>query len=174
MDDATFARAQEAFGYCFETPHGSSYPAILDRFELTPFEDSVIEGAGGELRFLPVPVEHGDIKSLGFRFNNIAYLPDVSDILETSKPGFSDLDMLILDCLRRTPHPSHFSLADALAWIEHLTPQKAILTNLHNDLDYKILSAELPETIEPAYDGMLLSVEDTGTGKESALTTDGW
>ena len=114
----------------------------------------MIDGAGGPIRFMPLEVEHGEIKSLGLRFGGIAYLPDVSDILEKSHEGFSDLDVFIVDALRRTPHPSHFSLDDALAWIDYLKPRKAILTNLHNDLDYGTLCGELPAHVVPAYDGM--------------------
>lgn len=157
MDNATYRRAHAAFGYCFETPHGSSYPPILDRQVLAAGKEFVIEGAGGPIRFLPIEVEHGDIKSLGFRFAGIAYLPDVSDILEDAKLGFSKLDVFILDSLRRTSHPSHFSLADALAWIDHLKPKNAILTNMHNDMDYASLCQELPEHVVPAYDGMQIS-----------------
>lgn len=158
MDEPTFDRAISAFKYCFETPHGSSYPPILDRHELQAEKECVIEGAGGPISFLPVEVVHGEIKSLGFRFADIAYLPDVSDILESSRAGFSELDVLIVDALRRTPHPSHFSLDDALAWIAHLTPKRAILTNMHNDMDYGTLCKELPEGIVPAYDGMRFSI----------------
>lgn len=158
MDSATYKRAHSAFGYCFETPHGSSYPPILDRQELLEGVDCVIDGAGGPISFLPIEVQHGEIKALGFRFYGVAYLPDVSDIMEEAKDYFSELDTFILDSLRRTPHPSHFSLADALAWIEHLKPRNAILTNLHNDMDYGTLATELPDHIVPAYDGMKLTV----------------
>ena len=174
MDEATSARALTAFSYCFETPAGSNYPPILERRDLRPDTPVTIEGNGGPITLDPFEVVHGEINALGFRIGDTAYIPDVSDIPENSLNQLKHLDLLILDCLRRRPHPSHFCLADALSWTSRIAPKRTIFTNLHNDLDYKVLSAELPETIEPAYDGMLLSVEDTGTGKESALTTDGW
>jgi phosphoribosyl 1,2-cyclic phosphate phosphodiesterase len=65
-----------------------------------------------------------------------------------------------LDALRYRPHPSHFSVADALGWIERLKPQRAILTNLHTDLDYEKLRRELPPQVEPAFDGMSIEVQD--------------
>ena len=63
----------------------------------------------------------------------------------------------MVDALRYRPHPSHFSLADALVWIERLKPRRAILTNLHADLDYEVLRQELPPQVEPGFDGMTLS-----------------
>ena len=73
----------------------------------------------------------------------------------------ADLDVWIVDALRYRQHPSHFSLADALRWIERVEPRHAILTNLHADLDYETLRKELPPHIEPAYDGMTFSVAET-------------
>ena len=68
--------------------------------------------------------------------------------------------MWILDALRYTPHPSHFSVSGALTWIEKLKPKRAVLTHMHVDLDYATLAGELPPGVEPAYDGMVLSVAD--------------
>ncbi|WP_417709310.1 MBL fold metallo-hydrolase [Roseibium aggregatum] len=174
MDDATAARALTAFSYCFETPPGSNYPPILERHDLQSGTPVTINGDGGAITFEPFEVVHGEINALGFRIGDTAYIPDVSDIPENSLNQLKDLDILILDCLRRRPHPSHFCLADALTWTRKIAPARAVFTNLHNDLDYHILSAELPETIEPAYDGMILTAEIAGTGKETVLSTDGW
>ncbi|MEP0236198.1 MBL fold metallo-hydrolase [Roseibium sp.] len=157
MDEATNRRAQSAFGYCFSTPAGSSYPPILERIPLVDQKTVTIDGEGGPIDFLPVEVEHGDIKSLGFRFENIAYLPDVSDIPEGARGSFEDLDVWILDCLRSDPHPSHFNLDEALAWAARLKPRQTILTDLHNDLDYEQLLSKLPKSVVPAYDGMVLT-----------------
>jgi len=154
MDRATYDRAASAFGYCFASPPGSSYPPILDFHGLDAGTPVTIDGAGGAITALPIEVEHGDIQALGFRFGDIAYLPDVSDIPEAVVSHFARLDTLILDALRHRPHPSHFCLADALSWIERLAPRQAILTNMHNDMDYATLLAELPDTIVPAFDGM--------------------
>ncbi len=90
----------------------------------------------------------------GFRFGALAYAPDVSRMPEESIEALRGLEVLVIDALRYTPHPSHFSVAEALALIETVRPQRAILTNLHTDLDYETLRRELPPGVEPAYDGM--------------------
>ena len=70
------------------------------------------------------------------------------------------LDVWILDALRYRPHPSHFSVADALHWIERLKPRRAVLTNLHADLDYDVLRGKLPVNVVPAFDGMGLTLAE--------------
>ncbi|MCX2722692.1 MBL fold metallo-hydrolase [Roseibium salinum] len=161
MDASTYRRAYSAFTYCFETPEGSNYPPILVHHPITPGKPVEISGAGGLLTFETLKVTHGDIDALGFKIGNAAYLPDVSDIPVGSIKALKDLDVLILDCLRRRPHPSHFCLEDSLAWTRRLAPERTIFTNLHNDLDYKTLCEELPETIEPAFDGMRIELTET-------------
>ncbi|MHA7772833.1 MBL fold metallo-hydrolase [Roseibium sp. M-1] len=160
MDDETFRRAETAFSYCFRTPAGSNYPPILDRQVLAAGNPVTITGAGGPITFDPFEVVHGEINALGFRLGDAAYIPDVSDIPENSLNHLRNLDLLILDCLRRRPHPSHFCLEDSLAWTTRIAPKHAIFTNLHNDLDYATLTDELPSGIEPAYDGMQLEVQE--------------
>jgi len=78
---------------------------------------------------------------------------------EASLARLRGLDLLIIDALRDTPHPTHFSVSDALALIRAVRPRRAVLTNLHTDLDYAALAARLPEGIVPAYDGMSLSLD---------------
>ena len=92
--------------------------------------------------------------SLGFRFGNVAYSSDLHDMPEDSIAALSGLDLWIVDALRYHPHPSHFSVADAVAWIERLKPKRAVLTNMHTDLDYDTLTVQLPAGVVPAYDGM--------------------
>ncbi len=142
------------FGYCFETPAGSSYPPILKMHHLKPGVLTLVEGPGGVIQAMPFRMVHGDIDTLGFRFGNIAYAPDVSEMPDESLRYLEGLDVLILDALRYTPHPSHFSVSEALALIETFKPKRAFLTNLHTDLDYEKLRRELPPQVEPAYDGM--------------------
>lgn len=152
--DALLAR----FGYVFVQPKGSSYPPIL---ELNTIEgDVTIDGPGGAIRLTPFEVRHGSIDSLGFRINNIAYLPDVSAIPEATWAALQDLDCWILDALRRDPHPTHVHLARSLEWIARAGPKRAVLTNMHIDLDYETLDAETPPYITPAFDGMTLTFED--------------
>jgi len=142
------------FGYCFATPPGSQYPPIVDEHRLTPGEAIGIKGAGGTIAALPIRQEHGDIDSIGFRFADVAYSCDLSGIPPESIAAFASLDVWIVDALRHTPHPSHFSLAETLDWIERLKPRRAILTNMHSDLDYEVLRAKLPAHVEPGFDGL--------------------
>jgi phosphoribosyl 1,2-cyclic phosphate phosphodiesterase len=146
------------FGYCFETPPGSGYPPILEGHRLDHGRETAIAGSGGDVRVVPFRMIHGDIDTFGFRFGNVAYAPDVSEIPASSMAYFEGLEVLILDALRYTPHPTHFSVSEALALIEKVKPKRAILTNLHTDLDYETLHSKLPSHIEPAYDGMLVEL----------------
>jgi phosphoribosyl 1,2-cyclic phosphate phosphodiesterase len=118
----------------------------------------IIDGPSGPIEAIPVPQEHGEIGSLGFRFAGLAYSPDLSGLPESSIALLEGLDVWIVDALRFTGHPSHFSVKDALRWIERLAPKRAILTHMTTDLDYEALRRELPAHIEPAYDGMVVEV----------------
>jgi phosphoribosyl 1,2-cyclic phosphate phosphodiesterase len=142
------------FDYCFGSKGGSSYPPILKANLIEPPQPIEIHGPAGIITAQPIRQTHGDIESIGFRFGNVAYSPDISDIPTASLPLLEGLDVWIVDALRHTPHPSHFSLKEALVWIERLKPKRAILTHLLGDLDYDTLRRDLPPNIEPAYDGM--------------------
>jgi phosphoribosyl 1,2-cyclic phosphate phosphodiesterase len=120
-----------------------------------------IDGAGGAVEATPFDLNHGEINALGFRIGNLAYTPDVKRIPEASRPLLEGLEVWIIDALRYRAHPSHFSLDEALAEIEAMRPRRAILTNLHTDLDYETLLKRLPEHITPAYDGMRVEGFDT-------------
>ena len=147
----------DRFKYAFEQPEGSDYPPILN---LHPRDGPVtVSGAGGPIEFRPIEVAHGNITSLGPRIGDVAYLPDASDIPEKSWEILQGLDCWILDALRRTPHPSHAHLARSLEWIERAAPKRALLTNMHIDLDYQAVLDETPPHVEPAYDGMKLTFE---------------
>jgi phosphoribosyl 1,2-cyclic phosphate phosphodiesterase len=154
LDEATSLAMHARFGYCFATPPGSEYPPIATEKGLTAGETVTIEGQGGSIEGLPFLQDHGDIPSLGFRFGNLAYSADIKSLSPLSVAALSGLDIWIVDALRMTPHPSHFNLAEALEWIARIKPKRAILTNLHTDMDYASLRAQLPATVEPAYDGM--------------------
>ncbi|HEV8034868.1 MBL fold metallo-hydrolase [Yoonia sp.] len=144
------------FGYAFVQPKGSSYPPIC---ELNTIDgDITISGAGGDIVLRPFEVQHGSIEALGFRIADVAYLPDVSSIPEDVWPLLEGLDYWIVDALRREPHPTHSHLANTLEWIARAAPKQAILTNMHNDLDYATVAAETPEHVSPAYDGMTITI----------------
>ncbi|MDR7032565.1 MBL fold metallo-hydrolase [Mesorhizobium sp. BE184] len=157
-DEPTLERLRAAFGYCFETPAGSSYPPILMAHTIDHARPVRVEGEGGPLTFEPLPQIHGDIVSLGFRIGPLAYCPDVSDFPAATAEKLQGLDVLVIDALQYRPHPSHLSLAEALEWIGRLQPRRAILTHMHIPLDYATVAAETPANVEPAYDGMTIEI----------------
>ena len=157
LDAPTWESVRKRFGYCFETPPGSSYPPILREHRLEPGLPVMIEGAGGAITALPILQTHGDIVSLGFRFGPLAYSCDLNGLPPESVAALAGLDTWIVDALRHTPHPSHWSLPETLDWIERINPRHAVLTNMHVDLDYEALRKTLPKHVEPAYDGMRLA-----------------
>ena len=154
LDEPTSRELRGRFDYCFRTPPGSEYPAILNEHRIAAGQAISIAGEGGPIEVLPYPQLHGDIASLGFRFGGLAYSCDLSGLPEAGERALAGLEVWVVDALRYKPHPSHFSVADALAWIERLKPRRAILTNLHADLDYEELRRQLPSQVEPAYDGI--------------------
>jgi phosphoribosyl 1,2-cyclic phosphate phosphodiesterase len=145
------------FGYAFIQPAGSPYPPILD---LHTIDGPVtITGAGGPVTLTPFRADHGSMDALGFRIGPLAYLPDAVGIPEESWPLLEGLDCWIVDALRRKPHPTHAHLAMTLDWITRARPLRAILTNMHNDLDYAALESELPAHVAPAFDGMTVTYD---------------
>lgn len=158
-DAATGKLLHSRFAYCFQSPPGSEYPAILKGHEIRAGEKVKILGVGGAIEALPFRQIHGSGETLGFRFGGIAYSPDVSDLPEESLKALEGLDVWILDALRYTPHPSHLSVEQALSFIARVKPKHAVLTHMHVDLDYETLKRELPDGVEPAYDGMVLTTE---------------
>ena len=158
-DAGTSSLLEQRFGYAFATPPGSLYPPILDLHELIEGEPLSVDGPGGPVPARGFRMEHGNEAAHGFRFGAAAYAPDVSVMPEAAKHALAGLDLLILDALRETPHSSHLSVSEALALIEELRPRRAVLTNLHTDLDYATLAAKLPPGIVPAHDGLRLHVD---------------
>jgi phosphoribosyl 1,2-cyclic phosphate phosphodiesterase len=155
-DPRTLAILRQRFDYCFETPHGSSYPPIVKAHSIENFSPVNLSGAGGDLTFQPFRQIHGDIDTLGLRVGGVAYSCDLNDLPQEALPHLQGLDLWILNTLRYTPHPSHLTLTKALHWIERMAPKQAVLTHLHIDLDYDQLAAQLPPQVAPAFDGMVL------------------
>jgi phosphoribosyl 1,2-cyclic phosphate phosphodiesterase len=153
-DDVTSRRLHASFGYCFATPPGSQYPPTLREHRLIAGQAVEITGEGGAISVLPLLQEHGDIASLGFRFGSLAYSADIKALPPETLPLMAGLDVWVVDALRHSPHPSHMSLAESLDWIARVGAKRAVLTNLHSDLDYETLRAQLPPAVEPAFDGM--------------------
>lgn len=157
-DAPTMAMLKNRFSYCFQSPAGSDYPPTLVAHDIEPGMEIETNGAGGTISAMPFTVHHGNIDALGFRIGNTAYTPDLNAIPDASIPHLQNLDLWIVDALKRTPHPSHFSLPETLAEIARFKPKRAVITNMHVDLDFATLQRELPTGVTPAYDGLKLLV----------------
>ena len=158
LNQSTAKDIIQRFSYCFVSPPGSDYPPILTQHAIEAGQSQTIEGKGGDVTLSAFILKHGKTPALGYRIGDAAYTPDVSDIPRESWPLLENLDLWIVDGLRYAAHPSHFSVSDALAWIERFKPRRAVITNLHADLDYEELRVSLPPLVQPAYDGMQLTV----------------
>ena len=156
-DGPTQEALYSRFGYAFVQPKDSPYPPILEMNTIQG--DVTVTGAGGSVTFQPFKVLHGSIDVLGFRIGDLAYLPDVSDIYPETWAKLAGLDCWVLDALRRKPHPTHAHLAQSLEWIARAAPRRAVLTNMHIDLDYATLDAETPANVTPAHDGLTIAYE---------------
>jgi phosphoribosyl 1,2-cyclic phosphate phosphodiesterase len=158
LDAETSVIMHQRFGYCFETPPGSDYPPILNEHRYGHGDTIRAEGPGGPVDATAFRQFHGNIISYGFRIGGLAYSSDLHDLPEESLPFLENLDVWIVDALRPRPHPTHFSLGEALEWIARIKPRRAILTNMHTDLDYRTLMNELPDGVTAAYDGMKITI----------------
>ncbi len=139
------------FSYCFFDK--KDYPAILS---LKRFKKEIsFDCKKNKITIKSIEVKHGRIKCLAFIINNkCAYASDVNKIYKQDLKHFYNLKYFVVDCLRISPHPSHFHLKEVLNLIEKIKPKKTILTNLHSDLDYNYLLKILPKNVKPAYDGL--------------------
>ena len=126
LDEQTAAAMRTKFGYCFQAPAGSDYPPIVTEHRLESGRAVRIHGAAGAITALPFRQEHGDIASLGFRFGALAYSCDLSGLPDESIAALQGLDLWVVDALRYRPHPSHFSVSDALAWIDRIDRKSVV------------------------------------------------
>ena len=157
-DKPTRSELINRFSYAFLQPPGSSYPPMLDLFDING--PVTVTGKAGAITLIPFPVQHGAIGSKGFRIESLAYLPDASAMGPEGWETINELDCWIIGALRRKPHPSHIHLDQTLLWIERASPKRAVLTNLHIDMDYQTLLDETPPHVEPAYDGLEIHYEN--------------
>lgn len=157
MEPVTFAGMYEKFRYIFNDKVG--YPAICDAVPMPRFGQAFeVAGPSGPLGVTPFDLDHGFVRSVGYRIGDLAYAPDVVAIPEDSFDILAGVQVLIIDALRWSEHPSHANVAKALSWIGRLKPERAILTNMHSDLDYNALKSKLPAGVEPAFDGMVVEL----------------
>ena len=138
------------YTFCFSSRHG--YKPIMKAHIVK--KNFTIKKGKNSLNFKIFDVIHGMINCSGFLFKKVAYISDCNKVPKKSYENLKNLNFLIVDCLRREKHPSHFNFEDAIKLIKEVKPKKAILTNLHTDLDYNYLKKKLPSNILPAYDGI--------------------
>ena len=161
MDAVTRTSLTRRFAYVFEGEGG--YPAICEPRALPPHgQPFEIEGPSGPVPILTFDQDHGAIRSVGYRIGDVAYSSDIVGFPEEATAALEDLDIWIVDVLRLTPHPTHAHLDMTLEWIDRFKPRRAILTNMHLDLDYRTLAKSVPPGVEPAYDGMRFEVGISG------------
>lgn len=158
IDDETASRLIPKFAYVFKGFENKNYPALCEAFLIDFKNKIIIEGKGGKIEFTPIKLIHGDINCTGFIFENIAYCNDVNIIPQETLEKLNGIDIFIIDALRYTPHPTHAHLEQSIEWSKTIKARHTILTNLHIDMDYDILKSQLPENIEPAFDGMIIEV----------------
>lgn len=146
----TLAILKRRFDYVFETE--SIYHAL---YRVREIEGPFL--AAGTIAVTPIPLDHGSISSLGFRFGNIVYANDVVRVPDEAFPLMQGAHVMIVDAMRYRPHPTHAHLERALEWIERVGPERAFLTNLHIDMDYAELDRRTPSNVHPCYDGLVIN-----------------
>lgn len=158
-DRNTLDQLAERFGYVFEPLPEDDVPVRFYRPVLVP---TVIDGpfSISGMDIVPFEQDHGHSTTLGFRFGGFAYSTDVVRMPEAAFGVLEGIDTWVVDCFRRAPHHTHSHLEQTLAWIERVRPRRAVLCHMGGDLDYATLCAELPEGVEPAYDGLELEIRD--------------
>ena len=160
MDSYTKTHVFNRFKYCFEMPEGRVHPPILTLEDLlSDGSKTIISGAGGDIRIDTFEVSHGPTPSLGFLMDGkLAYSPDVWGVGDDVLKRLDKVTVWILDSLRYNQHPTHAHADRALSWLARVKAKSAILTNLHIDMDYATLASELPPTVQPAFDGLRVTL----------------
>ena len=144
---------KKSYRFCFEEEQG--YKPIMKANVIK--KNFSIKKNKFKLSIMPFDVNHGLIKATGYVMEKIAYISDCNNVPLKNLVFLKNLNYLILDCLKIDKHPSHFNLEAAIDLINLTKPKKAILTNLHTDLDYFTLKKILPKNVLPAYDGLSFS-----------------
>ena len=155
-DPITSKYLRNSFSYCFDN-YSKEYPATL---KLNSIKKKLfIKNSKGNIKITPITVRHGNVNSICYIIDKkLAYISDVSEIYKKDFKYFKNLKYLVIDCLWYKNHPSHFNLKKSLEMIDFFSPKKAILTNLHTDIDYDNIKKILPKNIIPAYDGLTVSL----------------
>jgi len=151
-EDAVERQLRMAFNYAFSPPDPNSHKFAIPRLAFRRIGTEPFELLGVEVR--PIRLLHGKLPVLGFRIGDVAFCTDVSEIPEESRPLLEGLDVLILDALRESPHPTHFSVPQALEVVERFRPRRTYFTHISHGLEYDATNRRLPEGVELAWDGL--------------------
>ena len=155
-DPITSKYLKKNFSYCFNN-YIKEYPPILKLNNLN--KNLFVKNLNKNIKINPIKVQHGKIHSICYIIDKkLAYISDVSEIFKKDFKYFKNLKYLIIDCLWYRNHPSHFNLEKSLEMIKIFSPKKAILTNLHTDIDYNKIKKILPRNVIPAYDGLSVNL----------------
>ena len=155
-DLVTSKYLRKTFSYCFDT-YNKEYTATLKINKIN--KKLFIKDKKKNILIKPIKVQHGNVHSICYIIDKkLAYISDVSKIYKKDYKHFKNLRYLVIDCLWYKNHPSHFNLKKSLEMIKMFSPKKAILTNLHTDIDYKEIKKLLPKNVIPAYDGLTLNL----------------
>jgi phosphoribosyl 1,2-cyclic phosphate phosphodiesterase len=152
-DARTLAALSRTFEYAFDpaVPAGGGLP----RMNLVEIDGPFRIGAQ---RIVPVPIRHGRWEILGFRFGRFAYLTDCNGVPPASMALLADLDVLVLDALRRRPHPTHFTLVEAVGVAREIGARRTYFTHIAHDLGHEATSAALPPGVALAHDGLTVDI----------------
>ena len=153
---ATLAEVERRFGYTLK-PVMPGQP--LYRPALTPHEITGPFSAAG-MPVVPFVQGHGFSTTTGMRIGALGYSTDAVELDDNAFAALAGIELWIVDCLRREPHPTHSHLAKTLAWIARVRPRRAVLIHMDQTLDYRELSGELPAGVEPGYDGLTVELPD--------------
>ena len=153
-DELTEHRIRQSYDYAFSPPFPNLHQGATPKFELRRVSTDPFEVLG--ITLTPIPLMHGQLPVLGYRLGNIAFCTDVSRIPDESWPLLEGLDVLILDALREKPHPTHFSVQQAVDVVQRVQPKQAYFTHISHGLEHEATNARLPPGVELAYDGLVI------------------
>jgi phosphoribosyl 1,2-cyclic phosphate phosphodiesterase len=155
-EDVVDKRIRVSFDYAFVDPYPNNHFGAIPQLELRPIAEDPFELLGFHVQ--PIRLWHGELAVLGFRINDVAFCTDVSRIPDESWPLLEGLDTLVLDALRDKPHPTHFSVGQALEVVEQVRPKQTYFTHIAHSLEHEATNARLPPGVELAYDGLRISL----------------
>lgn len=152
--NSAIAYIRKAFSYIFDGTHtpGTFRPSIQTHVAEAPF-------SLGDATVIPIPVMHGTLPILGYRVGSFAYITDCSQIPSDSLKMLEGVDTLVLGALRDRPHPTHFSVGEALEAIETIRPKRAYLTHIGHEMEHEETNARLPDGVRLAYDGLVIETD---------------